>query len=303
MRLICPNCDAQYEVPDDVMPHDGRDVQCSNCGQTWFQEHPDTVAEAEAAKKAEAAPDEEVVRPDDEGVADDAEAPKAEGEAAEATPEPEPEPEPDDEGAVEPPLEETPPPQPARRSLDPDIANVLREEAELETQARQNEVSGTVESQPDLGLNEAEGSDEARKRAREARDRMARMRGEDPADVPLETAAAIGSRRDLLPDIEEINSTLRSNSDRSPGEDPGQTAQIEVREKRSFGRGFMLMVILALILAVLYVYAPKLADTVPQADPWISAYVGAVDQGRMWLDAQVEGVLNWLDAAADSSSR
>ncbi|MGJ5621471.1 zinc-ribbon domain-containing protein, partial [Sulfitobacter sp. MF3-043] len=37
MRLICPNCDAQYEV----MPTDGRDVQCSNCGQTWFQHHPD----------------------------------------------------------------------------------------------------------------------------------------------------------------------------------------------------------------------------------------------------------------------
>ncbi|MDC0135779.1 zinc-ribbon domain-containing protein, partial [Sulfitobacter sp.] len=31
MRLICPNCDAQYEVPDDVMPVAGRDVQCSNC--------------------------------------------------------------------------------------------------------------------------------------------------------------------------------------------------------------------------------------------------------------------------------
>ncbi|WP_235602498.1 zinc-ribbon domain-containing protein, partial [Sulfitobacter pontiacus] len=41
MRLICPNCDAQYEVPDEVMPSSGRDVQCSNCGQTWFQHHPD----------------------------------------------------------------------------------------------------------------------------------------------------------------------------------------------------------------------------------------------------------------------
>ena len=47
MRLICPNCDAQYEVPDDVMPAAGRDVQCSNCGQTWFQHHPDNAPEAE----------------------------------------------------------------------------------------------------------------------------------------------------------------------------------------------------------------------------------------------------------------
>ncbi|MDG1102854.1 MAG: zinc-ribbon domain-containing protein, partial [Ascidiaceihabitans sp.] len=40
MRLICPNCDAQYEVPTEVVPTEGRDVQCSNCGQTWFQHHP-----------------------------------------------------------------------------------------------------------------------------------------------------------------------------------------------------------------------------------------------------------------------
>ena len=37
MRLICPNCDAQYEVGEGVIPADGRDVQCSNCGHTWFQ--------------------------------------------------------------------------------------------------------------------------------------------------------------------------------------------------------------------------------------------------------------------------
>ncbi|MFN7053310.1 MAG: zinc-ribbon domain-containing protein, partial [Gemmobacter sp.] len=23
MRLICPNCDAQYEVPDDAIPEEG----------------------------------------------------------------------------------------------------------------------------------------------------------------------------------------------------------------------------------------------------------------------------------------
>lgn len=37
MRLTCPNCKAQYEVADSVIPPDGRDVQCSACGTTWFQ--------------------------------------------------------------------------------------------------------------------------------------------------------------------------------------------------------------------------------------------------------------------------
>lgn len=37
MRLTCPNCAAQYEVDDRVIPSAGRDVQCSNCGHAWFQ--------------------------------------------------------------------------------------------------------------------------------------------------------------------------------------------------------------------------------------------------------------------------
>lgn len=36
MRLICPNCDAQYEVDASAIPESGRDVQCSNCGNMWF---------------------------------------------------------------------------------------------------------------------------------------------------------------------------------------------------------------------------------------------------------------------------
>ncbi len=43
MRLVCPNCAAQYEVDDSAIPPAGRDVQCANCGDTWFQ-HPATAA-------------------------------------------------------------------------------------------------------------------------------------------------------------------------------------------------------------------------------------------------------------------
>ena len=37
MRLIYPNCDAEYQVDDAAIPDGGRDVQCSNCGHAWFQ--------------------------------------------------------------------------------------------------------------------------------------------------------------------------------------------------------------------------------------------------------------------------
>lgn len=37
MRLICPKCSAQYEVDDAAIPDSGREVQCSACGDIWFQ--------------------------------------------------------------------------------------------------------------------------------------------------------------------------------------------------------------------------------------------------------------------------
>lgn len=292
MRLICPNCDAQYEVPDDVMPPEGRDVQCSNCGNTWYQGHPDEVMAAEAVADMEPQEDEEFVNFD--------------------TPEPEPVVEEDDDDDARDTFEESPTPKPSedrpmptRRELDPAVADVLRAEAELEEQARRNEM-GSMESQPELGL--SEGSDDADKRAREARERMAKMRGETPAVASettqdASTSADLGSRRSLLPDIEEINSTLRSNSDRSPTNDPGQTAQIEVQEQRSSRRGFVFAVALVSVLALAYSFAPQIANAVPQLESAMTTYVIMIDTWRDWLDAQVTNMLSWLDAAATSTDQ
>ena len=269
MRLICPNCDAQYEVVDDVIPAEGRDVQCSNCGQTWFQHHPDhepdvTEVEEERDAPADLAPPDDTPGPDEE--------------RADA-------------------------PAPQRRELDPSVTDILREEADLEQQARATDAGG-LESQPDLGLDNSES--EADRRAREARERMARMRGEEPAPAQVSeavaTAAAIGSRRDLLPDIEEINSTLRSTGDRqaaAPAESPAP-AETEQKGRSGFRRGFVTMIVLAVILGAIYVFAPDIAQTLPQVDPFLSAYVAQVDAGRVWLDGQVSTLLTWLEGLTAS---
>lgn len=271
MRLICPNCDAQYEVVDDVIPKDGRDVQCSNCGQTWFQHHPDHMPEEPPAEEM----------PEDVALPDDTPAPDEE--RSETAPEPQ------------------------RRALDASVTDILRQEAELESKAREQAREG-LESQPDLGLDTSES--DADRRAREARQRMARMRGQDtvaenPAAEAAATAAAIGSRRDLLPDIEEINSTLRSTSDRQAGgaaasDSASGNAAAKPARKSGFRRGFFLMVVLALIFVGIYVFAPQIAQAVPQLDPALTAYVTQVDMLRSWLDGRVMALLTWLDAIASS---
>jgi resuscitation-promoting factor RpfA len=112
MRLVCPSCDAKYEVPEDAIPESGRDVQCANCGHAWFQmrtkpadtaERPVTetapapeasVAASAEAPVAEAAPETpaEPAAPPEEPVADVAAEPPtaAPAEPTEAAAEPDP---------------------------------------------------------------------------------------------------------------------------------------------------------------------------------------------------------------------
>ena len=150
MRLICPDCGAQYEVPAHVIPDAGRDVQCSACGNTWFQSAeadlpaPDSASQESAGH--ETTPQD--APPQDRSPADtappEADLPQADSPMAEAA---RPAPAlpvnlpPADEQGYDPEVEEDDAPTlrsnvPARRRLDPQIAAILKEEAEREQHAR-----------------------------------------------------------------------------------------------------------------------------------------------------------------------
>lgn len=283
MRLTCPNCDAQYEVPDEVMPAQGRDVQCSACGCTWFQPHPD---HPELAPPADPDGDDDLVGDDwdDEadihGAADDDLT--GDDDLGDDWPDGD-EPDTDDPEADRDPAPAAAPAKPAPRRVDPEVGDILRQEAEREAQLRAAEAQA-LESQPDLGL-DAHPGDDSDRRAREADARKARMRGEPakPADP------GTGGRRNVFPDIDEINSSLRSTeagtrTDLGPVRADPEPAP---RRRGGFLRGFVVALLLAAMLALIYTNAQQIAETVPQADPMLSAFVALVDQGRVWLDARV----------------
>ena len=330
MRLVCPNCGAQYEVPEDVIPTAGRDVQCSNCGHTWFVAHPDS-ADA-TAMATEFAPEWETPTPASQpAAADDSAA--YDGDLGEWE-------EPEDSS-----LHPNAPSAPsARRPLDPNIAELLRQEAEREQRQREAARS-PLESQPDLGLQPPEETPEIR-RHREATERMARLRGEDPqkpaqsgagpvesaaaaaavagaapprpthprargASAPAaapaatpaqapqtspdEMAASLASRKALLPDVEQINSTLRANSERRPAsaddfETPQSAGDDTNPNSGGFRQGLTFAVFVALILAALYIYAPLLGDRFAPLQPPLAQYTDLVDQPRLWLDTQVQAL-------------
>lgn len=51
MRIVCPSCQAAYEVPDKLLSSGPRKVRCAKCGKDWMAE-----AEAPAPPPVDAAP-------------------------------------------------------------------------------------------------------------------------------------------------------------------------------------------------------------------------------------------------------
>lgn len=260
MRLICPNCDAQYEVDDNAIPKGGRDVQCSSCGKTWFQKSAAQLDDGDTV---------EVIAPTPAP-----QEPEVEPEPQPAEPEPEPEP--------------TPEPEPEPRKPDEAVLDVLREEAALETEARQNEAQGGLETQPDLGLDQSDSSTDTHAAISE---RTARLRGIEP-EVDKNTP-----RSDLLPDIEEINSTLRAESD----------VETEVvvtgkkRGRRGFRLGFGLVLTLATLLLLAYAYAPQIIEKLPASEPYMNSYVEKVNGLRDWLDQMMQTATEKMSGTASDS--
>ena len=306
MRLTCPSCEAKYEVPDDAIPDSGRDVQCANCGHAWFQTRsravsastplaavpdpvpepagevetvPDAVAEAAAAtvtaateaadSTLEAAVAEAVGTATKKSGRRAKTAEDAEAALAKAISDPVPETasaDAEEQTATE--AEAEPPP----RAVDDKVLSILREEAEREAKARRGE-NPSVESQPDLGI---DASVAPRKKA-------AGKKRE-----PVAEAAKPSARRDLLPDVEEINSTLRPAEEPEPEFVTGQGYADPIEAGGGFRAGFMLVISLTLLATALYISAGRLSSLVPALSGPLSGYVGFVDGLRLGLDGLIQ---------------
>ena len=286
MRLICPNCGAQYEVADDVIPNAGRDVQCSNCGHTWF-EYPGA---SEAAEEGIDLPPQRDAEAKHDPVVDPE--PEEEPQSADAAPVHE-------EPAPQETHTETQAPRPERRAIDPAVAGILREEADREEAARAAEARPDLETQPDLGIDDAPSAQD--QRDDESRHRMARLRGRSGAIAASSAASsAAASRRELLPDIEEINSSLRSSTEREGSGHQAEAVAVSGRQrKRGFRFGFWLIVLIAAALTAVYVFEPRISAAVPQIKEPLASFVVMVDNARLWLDLKMQDILTWIESTSE----
>lgn len=338
MRLVCPNCEAKYEVPDDAIPDSGRDVQCASCGHAWYQMRPrsgsteaaaapvapavapeaepavaeaavsaqaDSVADdvddspvvaevepevdaaidpdagsnaepeaevaaAEASEAVEAAAEDQLADADteaeipglDEAVAD-VDATVEEAVQVEQEPEAEPELEPEAELVAE---------GKAAYAVDDSVLAILREEAERESSARRAEAR-PLEVQSDLGIESAIAA---------------------PAAAAVAVEDKPSARRDLLPDVEEINSTLRP-SEAEVALDDGVDGPIAAQRGGGFRSGFLWVMTIAMLGAGLYLAAPALSRNVPALAGPLESYVGMINGLRLELDGLMRSATLALD--------
>lgn len=335
MRITCPNCNAQYEVGEDMIPSEGRDVQCSNCGTTWFQEG--------RARAASAVEDRAVRRPG-RAVEEDADISPSDAVRRRAAP----------------------------RQTVPDqgTLDILREEREHEERLRagghrtDSEPTDDTDAPPDGAPDEnvptpvapvsdapdtpapdvdAQGDPDARTQAAAERGRMAaaatlaRARGRDrersgrapqddviPDDDDTDMSDVIAAtmrdaatpvtedddedddlhpvqpevqvqtrvtRRELLPDIEEINSSLRPDerAAEAEAEASGEAeAPIEAKRINGFRIGFLTVCALIFVFVGIYVFADVIAESAPQVAWVLEAYVAWVDVQRVALASAAE---------------
>ena len=281
MRLVCPNCDAEYEVDAAAIPLAGRDVQCSNCGHAWFQAHP----EVEAAEEERL---DEVLVAEPVPVVVVPERVEA-GALAEPVAVPQRVVQPEAGALAEGPGGVTP-----LRSMDETVLAVLREEAERESAARRAEAAvparaPVMEVQTELPLAQDETA---------AVRRVARLRGTDaePEALPVPPK----SRREMLPAIEEINSTLRATSDRTSAEDSAiyRTMGEAPAGQRGFRHGFVSLVLAVVIMVALYLTAPVIGARVPVLAGAAAGYVAFVDMVRVAVDAGLKSLIGALRGLA-----
>ena len=313
MRLICPNCSAQYEVAQDAIPESGRDVQCANCGDTWFQERTEEAAPPPppAARPTPESPP--VAR--DNLLAEDADEDEADLDADYDDD--------DDEYSYDDEEDGPTPLGAAKVQTDPSVLDILRREAEREAAQRAAEAEAEAKGTAPPAAEEVAEPDDAEQEAiaaaiasraaptpRPNRERRINFvetpeaETEAQEDMAQATEAPASSRRprgrdaaQSLPDIEELNSTLLSSKNRpqaAPVEPAKAAAPRRARIMNANRVGFYLAIAIVLALIALYLRADQLAQSMPAAKPYLAQFVHLADQARMGIAKAFAALLELL---------
>ena len=279
MRLICPSCDARYEVPAGLIGEKGREVRCTNCDHLWYVPPPPMFPALEAPAlppQAEA---------EDAGM---------EAEVAEAQVVPDP----TDQGPTSEPVE------PAEPAGAPDAGETV-EPAEapepvespkpMKTAVPGGDVRSRQLAEIRAMLTEVQAQDPGR-RQRKGPDA-------EPADPPTPVSTGrVGSvppppplppgQQGLLPEQDPVAGGADGADKGHPASSDGPALAERTQKRRrrkaaarsgAFMTGVLLAAIVAAVMITLYMLHPQIIARLPGTEAALTQYVATIDSLRVSL--------------------
>jgi predicted Zn finger-like uncharacterized protein len=289
IEIVCPSCQARYQLPEGSIGPDGRKVSCSSCAHKWraFPEGMEPAAGEAALEPVEAAPEVVAPPPPPSAMApSDA--------AAVVTPQAPPEPTPISEAAamaavasaaVAPTGSETAAPSPV-----PSPASGDREEQMAAIRQMLSDLKEGVEEAPEP-----------------------EMAPPPQADAPAPTMRVNKEEEEELDPlksrIDNLSNTAKAAKGQSgqSGYDAARMRKLHEkrakklqksreRKKRSGGfiTGFTLVGVVTATMVGLYVMHPQIIEAQPKMAPAMNEYVVTVDRYRVELNEKTTEWKAWL---------
>ena len=325
IEIVCPSCDARYQLPDGSVGPNGRNVSCSSCAHKWRAyadgEEPLVMQEAvpeAGAEASEAAPAQEA-------------APVAQ-EAAMSEPPAAPPPSPEAPAAVKETVSEAAPevttaPAPAAEEKTEEdrtaIAAALAAAGGTGSPSPSSapaSASGTAASPPPAAGDREEQMDAIRKMLSDLKEGADAAADAEPEPSPKpepETPQVVRKRSEDEDDSDSLKSRIddltklgkaAKGEAALTGYDTQKLRKLhekrakrmqKARERRkksgAFITGFTFVGVIALTMMGLYVMKPQIVAASPGMAPAMDEYVVAVDRYRVDLNAKTVELRAWLE--------
>ncbi|MCH8167325.1 MAG: zinc-ribbon domain-containing protein [Proteobacteria bacterium] len=267
IEIVCPSCQARYQLPDGSIGPDGRKVSCSSCSHKWR-------ANAEGAVAAASTP---VAEPKPEPVAEPKPEPVAE-------PEPETVAESASMAAVAAPGDESaafsPPPPAAAGDRKDQMAAIrqmltdLKDSADAAPEPVPESRPEPVAPTPTMRKRDEDEDIDALKSRIDGVDKLGRTKKGEAAPSGYNAAK-----------LRRLHEKRAKKLQRS-----------RERRKKSgaFLTGFTLMAMVTATMVGLYVLQPQIIDASPRMKPALTEYVVTVDRYRVELNEKTAEWRAWL---------
>jgi predicted Zn finger-like uncharacterized protein len=314
IEIVCPLCQARYQLPEGSIGPEGRKVSCSSCSHKW-RAHAEGMAPAEAASSDESqAPAEAAAAPEAQP-SYEAESPAAEAQPSYEAPAP-----------AAAPVDEVPAPKAADAT--PSSLGSIAETAGAEAAASIAAVASASVGSAGPGETPppADGSrDEQMAAIRRMLSDLKEGADAEPEPEPEETREPVvpppsmrvrpededDGRDQLKSRIDELSKSGRTakGQPEESGYDAAKLRRMHdkrakrlqrSRERRkksgAFITGFTLVSVVTVIMVGLYVLRPQIIAASPEMAPAMNEYVLTVDRYRVELNAATTEWREWLAA-------